>query len=185
MVLGGCSQRLPFQEAVVSTHPSSPSQPSFLDLTSCPDFAFQFLGALMSYFLQPPIYLTLDPSLSTFFSPLTHMNVDKLLLLLIIFLLFALSCLSNLCFPRSTKLYFNLFPTCLSCPVAFWLTLGLCCVLSHHLIVLLLGFYGHLDEGRQVKDSIISNEEIVKEGTGKSRLETMNLHCLIFQRTKR
>lgn len=48
--------------------------------------------------------------------------------------------------------------------------------------MLLLRFYGHLDEGRQVKDSLISDEKIGKEGTGKSRLETMNLHCLIFSK---
>lgn len=78
MGLGGCSQRLRFQEAVVSTHLSSPSQPSFLALTSGPDFAFWFPGDLMSYFLQPPIYLTLDPSLSTSCSPFTHVSVEKL-----------------------------------------------------------------------------------------------------------
>lgn len=47
---------------------------------------------------------------------------------------------------------------------------------------MLLRFCGHLEEKRQVEYSIISNEEIVKEDIGKSRLETMNLHCLIFQK---
>lgn len=54
----------------------------------------------MSYFLQPPICLTLDPSLSTSFSPFTHVSVEKPF-----FKLSALHFLSSLCFPRSTKLY--------------------------------------------------------------------------------
>lgn len=49
--------------------------------------------------------------------------------------------------------------------------------------MLLLRVYGHLDEERQVEDSIISHDKIVKEATGKSRLE-MNLHCFDFTEDK-
>lgn len=125
------------------THLSSPTPNSVLALTSCRDFPFQFPDPFSLSFI---LFLALLPLLPyVFLLAWLWRNC--------IFYLSALGFLSNLCFPKSIKLYFNLSSNCFLLPssvlvVAFFL-FWFCYMLFHHLITL-PRFFGHLDEERQV-----------------------------------